>query len=195
MNQKIFMAFTSGKTCWLMSFNPNGKVLDVVAKNWVDFVLDDLSTYFIMYTEVDSTGLYVADYPSDFVLDVLQTEVSYQQAGATPTLPDDGPPIGIGQSQGSSVAAINYSVAAAQNLSESSKTIVQGIVQIGSNTITQIATDLDGATDNLYRGRVIIFTSGDAIKSAAIIKTYNATTKILTFTGIPVAPIPDDTFL
>ncbi len=144
------------------------------------------------YTELASTGLYIAQYPDGTVLDVLPTEISYQQAGPSPALPDDLPPISIGQSQGSNVDAINASVLAAQNLQASSETMETAVVQAGTNTTTQVKTNLTGATDALYRGRVVIFASGAMNKAAAIITGFNASTGVLTFTAIPTAPSPGD---
>lgn len=192
--QKVFMGYTTGKTCYFLAFNPDGRVLDAQAKTWVAFVLADLANYFMNFTEYDSSGFYYGTYPSDFDLDVLPTEVSYQQSGVTPAFPDDTL-IGVGQSQGSNTAAINTSISSAVNLNKSTQVIASGIVQAGSNLITQIVTDLDGATDNLYRGRVVIFSSGAMDKAAAIITAYAEGTKILTFTAIPTAPTPGDTFI
>lgn len=193
--EKIFMAYTTGKTCWAMIFHPDGRVLNVSSKDWVVYHVENLEDYFITYTEVDSSGLYIAEYPSGFESDVLPIEISYQQSGVTPALPDDLPIISIGQSQGSNMASIKGSVDAASNMSESAKSILQGEVQSGSNTSTQIVSDMTGALDDLYRGRVIMFTSGSLDKSAGIIKSYDAGTKIIVFTELPDSPSPGDTFI
>lgn len=193
--QKVFLGYTTGKTCYFLAFRPDtGQVLDAQSKTWVTFTLADLANYVMTLTEYDSSGFYSGEYPSDFTLDVLPTEVSYQQAGPAPAFPADTL-IGVGQSQGSNVAAVNNSVNAADNMGASTASEEQGTVQSGSNTTGQIVTDLSGATDDLYRGRAVIFTIGAMSKCAAIITGYNATTKVLTFTTIPTAPTPGDTFV
>lgn len=196
LNQPVVMGYSSGKTCWFMAFRQSDfKVLRVSDQTWVTFVLGNLSQYVMTYTELASTGIYVGYYPADFLLDVLPVEVSYQQAGIAPALPDDLPVISTGQSQGVNLAAINTNVPAASNLGESTSVIVQGAVASGTPTVTSLISNLTNALNNAYVGRVILFTSGTLIGSGGRITAYNGTTKAITFTAVPTAPSIADTFV
>lgn len=195
LNQPIFLPYTSGKTCWFIAFRPADRyVLNPTTKAWVPFVLANLADYVSLYTEIDSTGVYIGLYPDDFLLDVLPIEASYQQQGVSPALPDDLPIASLGSSQGASVAAVMNDVVAASNLAKNAASQQQGIVQSGANTTSQIVTVLTGA-DNVYNGRVLILTSGSQNKQTAIITGFVNSTGILSFTPIASAPSPGDSFL
>ena len=163
-------------------------------KTWSRSVLANLADYFTLYTEIDSTGVYVGLYPDNFLLDVLPIEASYQQQGVSPALPDDLPIASLGSSQGASVAAITNDVVAASNLAKNAASQQQGVVQTGANTTSQIVTLLTGA-DNVYNGRVLILTSGAQAKQTAIVTGFVNSTGILSFTPIASAPTPGDSFL
>lgn len=193
--QPIQMAYSSGKTCWCMAFHPDGRVLNVVTKAWVTFVLGDLANYVMAYTEKANTGFYTAAYPEDFTLDVLPTEISYQQAGGSPALPDDLPAISIGQSQGSNIAALLGDVPTASNFAINCKNMEQATVQAGTPTVNECLTDLTADTDNRYNGRVVLFTSGNVIRAAAIITGFDAGTGLLSYTTLAAAPEAGDTLL
>lgn len=196
LNQPVVLQYSSGKNVWFMAFRQSDfYVLEVATKTWVPFVLGNLADYVMTYTEIASTGIYVGYYPEDFLLDVLPLEASYQQAGVAPALPDDLPGITIGQSQGASVAAVAYSVAAASNLQKNAAAMEQATVQAGVPTTNTCPTDLTAAVDDFYNGRVVIFTSGAGARQAAIITAFDAGTGLLTFTPVVQAPSPGDTLL
>lgn len=183
----------SGRTIYMVLHNPDGKVWNKDSAAWEAYVDADWVHYAVPMTEQGASGYYRAAVPMS-VLDVNPTSAIYQQNGVQPDL-SDVPGIGLGQAQGANIFSLDGSVVASQNLSKSTVSMEQGTVQSGSNTTGQIVSDLTGATNNIYRGRVIVFTSGAMKSAAAIIKSYDAGTKILTFTDIPTAPTPGDTFV
>lgn len=191
----VFLPYQSGKTLWFFSINQNGlTVLNKDTLTWVAYNGANLAHYAMTMTEIGNTGIYVGFYPEDFTLDNLPSEACYQQAGVQPALPDDLPIAGFGQSQGSNVAAFAWSVTAASNLQKNADSQTQGVVQSGVNTTSSITTNLTGA-DNLYNGRVLIFTSGGQAKAAAIVTGFVNSTALLIFTPIQSAPSPGDSFL
>lgn len=195
LNKPVFLPWSSGKTLWFMSINQSGlTVFNKDALTWVAFNGANLSHYAMTMTEIGNTGIYVGFYPDGYLLDNLPSEACYQQAGPSPALPDDLPVAGFGQSQGMNLAAVNWSVVGASNLEKNVDSQTQGVVQSGANTASSIVTNLTGA-DNLYNGRVVIFTSGGQAKAAAIVTGFVNSTGVLSFTPISTAPSPGDTFL
>lgn len=198
MNQPITAQYTTGRALHVLRQDPNTmKFWNTDSVAWEDYNSANWADYAIPLTEYTGSCIYQAA-QTITGLAVNTIDYLYERISPVATLPSLAGGdifIGSGQSQGSNMVAINGFVAAAENLGESSKTVEQGIVQAGSNTTTQIVTDLSGATNNLYTGRVLIFTSGAMKRATGIIKTYDAGTKILTFTAIPTAPTPGDTFL
>ncbi len=198
--QPIYFPYSTNKTCWFMSIRPSDKkVLNKDSLAYEVFAAANLAHYAIAYTEIADgsagTGVYVGLYPDGFEYSELPIEASYQQAGAQPALPDDLPIASLGNSQGANVAAIANSVVSPSNLRANLDAMEAATVQSGSNTTTQVATNLTGAVDNLYNGRVVIFTSGSGARSAGIITGYVASTHALSFTAVATAPAPGDTLL
>jgi hypothetical protein len=195
LNKPVIFPYQSGKTLWFLALNQSGlTVFNKDTLTWVTYNPANLAHYAMTMTEIGSTGIYVGFYPDGYALDNLPTEVQYQQAGVQPTLPDDLPIVGMGQSQGQNVAAINWSILSASNLQKNADSQTQGVVQSGVNTSSSIITNLSGP-DNIYNGRVVIFTSGGQVKAAAIVTGFVSMTGMLTFTPIPSAPSPGDSFL
>lgn len=109
----------------------------------------------------------------------------------------DGNVLGFGSA--TNVGSINGSVQAAVNLGISANNFVNGMAAAGTLTTTRMTTNLPGAQDNLYTGRVLYFTSGANAGKAALITAYSVTGGRLTFVGynnspIAVAPSAGDTF-
>ncbi len=187
------LSFT-GRTLYVVRHNPDGTVWNANTEAWEVYNASNWTSYAIAMTEQAGSGYYrAAQTIAD--LDVLTTDCVYIQIGPSPDLGTDTPGVGIGQSQGSDVFSIGGSVLGANNLAQSAISMEQGIVQAGSNTVAQIVADLDSAEVDAYRGRVVIFTSGDDARVAAIIKSFDPITKILGFTEIPAVPAVDDTFI
>jgi len=95
----------------------------------------------------------------------------------------------------SDALAINGSTAAAAQLARSAATIVNAAAIAGTLSTTQMSTDLTEATNDHYKGRIIIWTSGTLVNQATDITAYNGTTKVLTFTLTTEAPLATDTFV
>lgn len=89
---------------------------------------------------------------------------------------------------------ISGSAAAANNLEASALGIVTGTAQTGSTT-TVIETNLTEAVDDVYIGRVIVFTGGTAAGEATDITDYDGTTKQLTVTATAQTAANGDTFV
>lgn len=91
------------------------------------------------------------------------------------------------------VIEINGVAAAAQQLARSASTIVNSSVVSG--TTTSIVTSLTETTNDHYKSRVIIFTSGALQNQVAEVTAYNGTTKALTVSALTEAPQSGDTFI
>jgi hypothetical protein len=194
--QKVMTTFFTGRTLFFIEWDPiNDLFWNKTGQVWETYDEGNLDDYVFSLTEKGTSGIYVADYPIPN-LDILSTEIIYEQHGVQPNLSVDTPAIGLGQSQGSNIAAVSNDTESSENLSLSAKTMEQGEVQASPAPTDQaIATDLTSSVDNAYAGRVIIFTSGDSFRVSAIVKSYNAGTKLLTFTKIQQAPDDLDTFI
>lgn len=84
---------------------------------------------------------------------------------------------------------------AAANLAKSlgAAGIVSFAVEAGTLSTTQATTDLAEATDDHYKGRVIIWITGDLAGQATDITAYTGATGLLTFTALTEAPQAADT--
>ena len=94
----------------------------------------------------------------------------------------------------SDVQAINASTTAAVQLALSANEIENGQCE-GTPTTTVIQTDLAETQDDIYIGRVVIFTSGSARGEATDITDYTGSTGTLTVTALANAPAATDTFI
>lgn len=83
----------------------------------------------------------------------------------------------------------------ATKLDKSTSTIVEGAAVAGVLTTTQMSTNLTEATDDHYKGRIIIWSSGALKDQATDITGYNGTTKVLTFTAVTGPPSAADEFI
>lgn len=93
------------------------------------------------------------------------------------------------------VMQINSDSPSAVKLGKSSGTIETGAAIAGTLSTTQMSTDLTEATNDHYKDRVIIWTTGTLARQAAAIVAYNGTTKVLTFTQTTEAPVATDQFI
>ena len=196
-NLPIEAQYTTGRTLHVIRHNPDGTVWNEQAQAWEAYDSSHWAQYAIPMTEQSGSCYYRADQTIPD-LDVNTTDAVYERISPTPTLPSSpggDVPLGTGQSQGANIMTISESALAPSNLSKSSETMEQGTVQAGSNTTTQIVTDLGSSVTDAYRGRVVIFTSGTLNRVAAIITSFDTGTKILGFTAIPSAPSVNDTFV
>jgi len=58
-----------------------------------------------------------------------------------------------------------------------------------------MTTNLADTTDDIYVGRLIMWSSGALLRKGAYIIGYNGTTKMLTFGAVSVAPVAGNSFL
>ncbi len=95
----------------------------------------------------------------------------------------------------SDIRAINGNTDSATKLALSADTMETGIAIAGTLSTTEMTTDLTEATDNHYRSRVLIWTSGTLLRQVAAITGYDGTSKKLTFTAVTEAPLANDTWI
>lgn len=95
---------------------------------------------------------------------------------------------------GVNVAQIGGSATSATNLAASTLGIIRGEF-VGTPTATVLDTDLTYTTDDHVFNRVLVITSGNAAGVAAVIASYNGTTKEITVDALPVTPAATDTFV
>lgn len=93
------------------------------------------------------------------------------------------------------VLQIAGSSAAATGLAASAATVVVAAAAAGTLSTTEMTTTLTETTNDHYKGRIIIWTSGDLQNQATDITAYTGATKLLTFTGVTEAPGDGDTFV
>lgn len=89
---------------------------------------------------------------------------------------------------------INSSTTAAAQLALGAAQIESGAAE-GTPTTTVIQTDLAETQDDIYIGRIIIFTSGNARGEATDITDYTGSTGTVTVTALANAPAAADTFI
>lgn len=92
------------------------------------------------------------------------------------------------------IFAISNSSSAADNLEKSTLQIIPGAAE-GTPTDTIIQTDLAETQNDIYIGRVVIFTSGAAKDEATEITDYVGSTGTLTVTALANTPSSTDTFI
>jgi len=93
------------------------------------------------------------------------------------------------------IEAINNDTTAADNLSKSALGIVTTTVNDASASTTGFITALTETTDDHYKGRVIVFTSGVMAGQATDITAYTGSTKRLTVTAMTEAPADSVAFV
>ena len=94
----------------------------------------------------------------------------------------------------SNTEAINDSAVAAVQLALSAVEIEDGAVE-GTPSTTVIQTDLAETQNDIYIGRTVMFTSGNARGEASDITDYVGATGTLTVTALANAPTASDTFI
>lgn len=151
--------------------------------------------------EVDSTnapGLYRIDWPdAAFATGVDRVVLAVTCSGCAPAYVEKvlaafdvqtaTQPVNVTQIGGSTAVLELFKAAAG--------TIVSGAFIAGTLSTTAATTDLTEATDDHYKDRTLIPTSGALVKQAVGITAYAGATKRLTVTGFTEAPAPGDTFI
>ena len=187
MTTPIETVYQSGVTLYAVIHSSEGKVWNTNSLAFENFNSAHWGQYAISLTEQTGSGYYSATYPAE-ITDTLTTETIYVQGGGSPAI-GDAPPIGIAQSQGTNVAAIGNEVTAAANLAASAGSMITGALVSGTLSTTEFTTDLPDVTDDVYIGRIVIFTSGDLIRQVGNIIAYDGATSKITvaapFTDVP----------
>jgi hypothetical protein len=93
------------------------------------------------------------------------------------------------------VASLGGDVNALENLKSSALSIVVGNAVAGLLSNSQMSTDLTATASDHYKGRIIIWITGNLAKQATDITAYNGATKVLTFTTVTSAPSVGDRFV
>ncbi len=173
---------STGLSFYAVCFNPDGTVwnttLNAGAGGWEAYNSGHWSAYAIPLTEKSGSGYYSAEYPEG-IADVLTTEVIY--SNETPTLGDQ--PMGIAQSQGSNIAAVAGDAAVAATFQASLSTMVLGAIIAGTLTTTSFSTDITNTEINAFRGRTVLFATGDLAGQGGVISEYDPDTGVITVTG------------
>lgn len=153
------------------------------------------STYAVALTEFTSSGIYSATRPAG-VAGFLTIEAVYLQAGGTPAT-GDAPPTILGHSHGDNVAAISGdALSAPTNLQAALGSEEQGTIASGTITTTSFPTSLTDSTAGVYSGRVLVMTSGAAIRQVSLIANYSPTSGTLNLAGgLAIAPSIGDAFI
>lgn len=193
MRYPIETTGSSGLTIYAIIHHPDGRVWNNLSFAWETYNGGLWADYAIALVEQGSSGYYKAVYPAS-ISGVLTTEALYSQSDVAPST-NDAPSIGIGQSQGAAIAAVEDSVLAADNLKANLDTMIQGSAVAGVLAVSQMTTDLPDTTNDVYVGRLIVWTSGALIRRAAHIVAYHGATGKLTFSAVFVAPSIGDTFI
>lgn len=186
---------TTGLSLYAIIFNPYGQAWNTTLNagdgGWEVYDSGHWAQYAIALTEKSGSGYYSGQYP-DGIEDILTTEVIY--ANAAPALGDQ--PMGIGQSQGVSVAAVAGDATAAPKLQTSLASMVRGAVIAGTLTSTAFTTDVVNIEPNAYQGRSLLFATGVLAGQGGVISEFDPGTGLLTVTAaFTDVPAVDDVFV
>lgn len=192
MSKPIEVLYVTGRTLYAIIINPNGQYWRVDNLVFENFNAANWTHYAVALTENSPTAYYRATYPTQ-ITTVVPSDAVYEQLAGSPATSDRS--IGLGKSQGVNVSEISGALSSTSNISVSAGSEVQGATIAGTLSQTQMSTNLVNTLTGAYVGRSIIWTSGNLQNSAAGITAYDGSTKIMTFTAVPIAPANGDTFI
>lgn len=189
----IEVAYQSGATLYCVIHKKDGTVWN--GSSFEAYNSTHWLTYAVALAEQASSGYYRATAPAGIGIN-LTTECIYSQVGGSPALSDAAPgPIGIGQAQGTDVAAVEHSESAASNMQVNLDALVQGTAATGTLSTTQMTSNLTATLANVYLDRLVIFLTGSQAGEVATITAYSSVGGLLSFSAISGAPSNGDTFL
>lgn len=196
MSTRIEVGFQSGATLYCVIHSPlDNKVWNTNTLAFETYNSANWDKYATLFTEALNSGYYSVAYPSGIV-NVVTTEAVYQRQGMVPALSDAvNGPIGLGQSQGVNLVEILGDSTATTNFKTALNSEITGSAISGVLSKTQMTTTLSDVLNNVYVGRIVIWTSGTLIRQVANITGYNGTTKMLTFTSVTTPPSAADEFI
>jgi hypothetical protein len=122
----------------------------------------------------------------------LTTDITGDITGTIDTVTD------VTNEVSADMVKISGDATAANNLEESATQVILSAVNDpgGAATTTVFITDLTEATDDHYKGRVVIFYGGGALDGqASDITAYNGTTKALTVSTLTDTPADNEKFM
>ena len=94
------------------------------------------------------------------------------------------------------IAKINGSATAASNLSTAAGTMITSTAITGTLSTTQMSTSLSSTTTDLYKNRIVVFTSGTLTAQVGKISAYDGSTQIITFdSALAGTPSNGDAFI
>ena len=170
-----------------------GKTDYALSAAGVDAILDETLT---SHVTADSLGVAIKDTLAD--TNELQSDDYPTTIAAIQSDTDDIqtrlPAALVGGRMDSNMSAIDNDNTSAVNLKLSTLQIISGAAESTPST-TVIQTDLAETQDDIYIGRIIIFTSGAAKDEATDITDYTGSTGTVTCTALANAPSASDTFI
>jgi len=193
MTAPIETIYPTGATLYAIVHHPDGRVWSVLDEDWEAYNSAHWANYAVAMTEQTPSGYYRSGYPAG-AAEALTTEVIYVRVGASPAI-GDAPASGIGQSQGTNIAAVGQDAGLADNLRAGLLSEIQGHAVAGTLSVRQATTDLDDTIDNVYLGRLLVWTTGALLRQSASVLGYNGTTRVLTFGPVTSAPTAGDAFI
>ena len=190
------VAYQTGATLYFIIHNKNGTVWNNSGSAFEVYNSAHWSQYAIALTEQAGSGYYSAAMPTAIGINLV-TECTYAQQGGSPALSDAASgPIGIGQSQGVDVAAVEHQEQSASNMGVNLASLVQGTVTSASTPSSgRVSTNLTSTLNNNYNNRLIIFITGAMAGEVSTITSYLSTNGLLGFNVLTGAPSVGDTFL
>ena len=192
MPMPIETTFASGSTLYAVLHNPDGTVWNDLNSAWETFNASLWAQYAIALTEQGTSSYYKAAYPT-VAVDALSTVVIYEQSDVAPAITDAAS--GIGQSQGVNVAAIAENLSVTETLQISLLGMKTGAVVTGTSS-SIFTTNLADTTNNVYQGRLCLFTSGALIRQVGNIIAYSGATHAITVGGpFTATPSAGDSFI
>lgn len=134
--------------------------------------------------------------PADSVLSTPANKLATDATGkVTAGIVSDKSGYSLAADQAVNATKINGSAAAAAQLALSAATIVNGAAVAGTLSTTEMTTNLTLPSNDHFKGRVIIWTSGALLDQATDITGGVAATGKLIYTATTVAPSIGDTFI
>lgn len=194
MSYPIESSSPTGATIYAIIHHPDGRVWNTDSEAWEAFNPAHWTDYAIALTEQGASGYYRANYPAGIV-GILTTEATYNQAGGSPAI-GDAPPMGLAQTQGVNISAVDADSEASVRFRKSLTTLIPGAVITGTLEAAAFSTDITDYPLNAFLGRSLYFDTGDLAGQGSSITGYDPDTGIITvagpFTGAPAA---DDIFI
>lgn len=193
MSIPIEVAYNSGATLYAIIHHPDGRTWNNLSQIFEAYNSAHWAQYAVPVTEQGASGYYRGVYPAA-ISGVLTTELIYVQGGGSPAI-SDVPSIGVGQSQGQNIGALAGDAVAAANQAKACGSMITAAAISGTLTNVQMTTNLPDTTDDVYIGRIIVWTSGALLRQVANVTAYQGSARKLTYSPVNGVPGIGDTFV